>query len=48
MGLSRYNTIEVRIMVSRLGGNAVDARFMGFDFHVPINQPKGSRTIFDK
>ena len=41
---SYYSTaIEVKIRVSRLGANAADtytgdARFMGFDFHVPIDR----------
>lgn len=42
--------VEVKVQVSRLGASdsyAGDARFMGFDFHVPIDQ-LGSRTEFIK
>lgn len=45
--------LEVKIRFSRLGNDAADnyspdARFMGFDFHVPKDQPRGSRQVFIK
>lgn len=47
------SALEVKVQISRLGDDDADtysgdARFMGFDFHVPINQPRGSRQVFIK
>lgn len=44
---------EVKVRVYRLGGDVLDtyvgdARFMGFDFHVPIDQARGSLSEFTK
>lgn len=45
--------IMCKVRISRVGGDVSDTytgdvRFMGFDFHVPINQPSGSRQIYIK
>lgn len=45
--------IYVKVKISRLGADAADTyaadvRFMGFDFHVPIDQPRGSRQPLTK
>lgn len=53
MSIYESTAIEVKVKISRLGNNVADtypsdARFMGFDFHVPIDQSHGSREVFVK
>jgi len=55
VNMSSYTSaaLYVKVKISRLGGDVADtytgdARFMGFDFHVPIDQPRGSRDEFTK
>ena len=50
MNAINSTAIHAKIRISRLGGNAADtyvgdARFLGFDFHVPVDQ-LGSRQEF--
>jgi len=53
MGLITSTAVHVKVRVSRIGNDALDtytgdARFLGFDFHVPINQIFGSRQEYIK
>lgn len=49
--MSSYNSaaLHVKIRIRRIADTYTgDARFMGFDFHVPVDQPCGSRQEFIK
>jgi len=55
VSMAAYNSvaIHVKVRVSRLGADVADTysgdvRFLGFDFHVPIDQPTGSRDVYTK